>query len=157
MEQLNQSYEEIYQSYAKLVYGFLLKKCHRHDLAEDLTQETFVIALEKLDTYDHSCKISTWLCGIANNLLRQEFRKEKEIELNEDIITENIDWDCVDILKKVHELSEPYREVMYLRLTANLSFSQIGEIMDKSENWARVTFYRGKTRIKEAIEDETTM
>ncbi|MPN29238.1 hypothetical protein SDC9_176689 [bioreactor metagenome] len=46
---------------------------------------------------------------------------------------------------------------MYLRLTANLSFSQIGEIMDKSENWARVTFYRGKTRIKEAIEDETTM
>ncbi|MEG0410311.1 MAG: sigma-70 family RNA polymerase sigma factor [Erysipelotrichaceae bacterium] len=157
MEQLNQSYEEIYQSYAKLVYGFLLKKCHRHELAEDLTQETFVIALEKLDTYDHSCKISTWLCGIANNLLRQEFRKEKEIELNEDIITENIDWDCVDILKKVHELSEPYREVMYLRLTANLSFSQIGEIMDKSENWARVTFYRGKTRIKEAIEDETTM
>lgn len=157
MEQLNQSYEEIYQSYAKLVYGFLLKKCHRHDLAEDLTQETFVIALEKLDTYDHSCKISTWLCGIANNLLRQEFRKEKEIELNEDIITENIDWDCVDILKKVHELSEPYREVMYLRLAANLLFSQIGEIMDKSENWARVTFYRGKTRIKEAIEDETTM
>ncbi len=157
MEQSNQSYEEIYRSYAKLVYGFLLKKCHRDDLAEELTQETFVIALEKLHTYDHSCKVSTWLCGIANNLLRREFRRIKEIELNEDIISEKIDWDCVGILKKVHELPEPYREVVYLRLAANLSFAQIGEIMDKSENWARVTFYRGKTRIKEAIEDETTM
>ena len=36
------------------------------------------------------------------------------------------------------------REVMYLRLTGSLTFGQIGEIMGKSENWARVTFYTGK-------------
>lgn len=48
------------------------------------------------------------------------------------------------------------REVMYLRLTGSLTFGQIGEIMGKSENWARVTFYRGKERIvKEAKENET--
>jgi len=48
------------------------------------------------------------------------------------------------------------REVMYLRLSGSLTFGQIGEIMGKSENWARVTFYRGKEKIvKEAKERET--
>ena len=43
------------------------------------------------------------------------------------------------------------QEVMYLRLVGNLTFGQIGEIMEKSENWARVTYYRAKERVvKEA-------
>lgn len=57
----------------------------------------------------------------------------------------------VHILKLLHELEDPMREVMYLRLIGNLTFGQIGEIMGKSENWARVTYYRGKGKIvKEA-------
>ena len=68
-----------------------------------------------------------------------------------------MNWDSVEILKAVHDLPEPYREVIYLRLAANLSFAQIGEILEKSENWARVTFYRGKTKIKEVMKDEDTM
>ncbi len=43
---------------------------------------------------------------------------------------------------------------MYLRLSGELSFKEIGEIMNKSENWARVTFYRGKEKLKEDKENE---
>ena len=39
-------------------------------------------------------------------------------------------------------------EVMYLRLTGELTFKEIGKILNKSENWARVTFYRGKQKLK---------
>ena len=60
-------------------------------------------------------------------------------------------WDNVQILKLVHGLEDPMREVMYLRLVGNLTFGQIGEVMGRSENWARVTYYRGKERVvKEA-------
>lgn len=60
-------------------------------------------------------------------------------------------WDSLQILRLVHNLSDPMREVMYLRLVGNLTFSQIGEIMERSENWARVTYYRGKEKVvKEA-------
>lgn len=53
-------------------------------------------------------------------------------------------------------LEDPMREVMYLRLIGNLTFDQIGEIMGRSENWARVTYYRGKEKIvKEANADGT--
>ena len=48
----------------------------------------------------------------------------------------------------VHLSEEPVREVMYLRLNADFTFKEIGEIMGKDENWARVTFYRGKQKIR---------
>ena len=53
----------------------------------------------------------------------------------------------VTLLRQLHSISEPYREVMYLRVFGELSFKEIGEIMEKSENWARVTFYRGKEKL----------
>ena len=60
-------------------------------------------------------------------------------------------WDSIQILRLIHNLENPMREVMYLRLVGNLTFGQIGEIMERSENWARVTYYRAKERIvKEA-------
>lgn len=149
--------ELVYKNYAGIVYGYLLNQCHHSDIAEELTQKTFLIALKKLDTFHGDCKISTWLCGIANRLLKSEYRKQKELELSERMSQEVMDWDSVQILAQVHALKEPYKEVVYLRLAANLSFAQIGEIMGKSENWARVTFYRGKTKIKEAMLDEATM
>lgn len=47
----------------------------------------------------------------------------------------------------MQKLPGKMREVMYLRITGALSFKEIGEILGKSENWARVNFYRGKERI----------
>ena len=61
----------------------------------------------------------------------------------------------VELMRKLHVCPEPFREVMYLRIFGNLSFREIGEIMEKTENWARVTFYRGKEKLrKEFVEDE---
>ena len=54
----------------------------------------------------------------------------------------------VDLLRRVHGLPEPYREVVYLRSFGGLSFREIGDVLDKTETWARVTFYRGKERLK---------
>ena len=54
----------------------------------------------------------------------------------------------VQLLKQLHSLAEPYREVMYLRLFGELSFREIGDILEHSENWARVTFYRGKEMLR---------
>ncbi len=62
-----ESMEEIYQSYAKTVYRYLMSLTRSEDLAEELTQETFVQAIRCIGKYDESCKLSTWLCAIAKN------------------------------------------------------------------------------------------
>ena len=60
----------------------------------------------------------------------------------------------MELLKGLHSLREPYREVMYLRVFGGLSFREIGEVQGKTENWARVTFYRGKEMLKGVVDDD---
>ena len=150
------SMEQIYLMHAKTVYGFLLSRSQNHDLAEELTQETFYQAVKNIDKFKGKSSISTWLCGIAKNLLFEYNRKQKnQVSLSDadEIPIESTEteifrkWDNIGLLKSLHNLKEPMREVIYLRLIGNLTFAQIGEIMEKNENWARVTFYRGKEKI----------
>lgn len=155
-----ESLEEIYRKYAQTVYKFLLVQTNNRDLAEELTQETFFQAVKSIHKYKGKSSMGTWLCGIAKNLWHEYLRKNRQHEQFDETLTnpissvENhyfVEWDNVQVLKLLHKLNEPMREVMYLRLIGNLTFYQIGEIMDKSENWARVTYYRGKERVvKEA-------
>lgn len=104
----------------------------------------------------------TWLCGIAKNVWLKDLRKRQEILPIDDDILEitdkqeiNVQWEQKEILQLIHDMNEPVREVMYLRLISNLSFAEIGEIIGKTENWTRVTFFRGKQKIvKEMLKDE---
>ena len=55
-------------------------------------------------------------------------------------------------MRKLHSCPEPFREILYLRIFGGLSFKEIGEIMGKTENWARVSYYRAKERLKKEVE-----
>ncbi len=59
----------------------------------------------------------------------------------------------VELMKKLHLCPDPFREIMYLRIFGGLAFKEIGEIMGRTENWARVNYYRGKERLRKEIED----
>lgn len=62
--------------------------------------------------------------------------------------------DQTEIYKAVHRLPEPYREIVLLKIHTDMSFSNIGEIFGRSENWARVTFFRGKEQLRKILEKE---
>lgn len=154
--------EEIYEMYSRKVFLFLLSKTNNVDIAEELTQETFFKAIQCIDRFKGNSSILTWLCGIAKNVWLKDLRKRQEtLPIDDDIleITDkqeiNLQWEQKEILQLIHDMNEPVREVMYLRLISNLSFAEIGEIIGKTENWTRVTFFRGKQKIvKEILKDE---
>lgn len=154
--------EEIYEMYSRKVFLFLLSKTNNVDIAEELTQETFFQAIQCIDRFKGNSSILTWLCGIAKNVWLKDLRKRQEtLPIDDDIleITDkqeiNVQWEQKEILQLIHDMNEPVREVMYLRLISNLSFAEIGEIIGKTENWTRVTFFRGKQKIvKEMLKDE---
>ena len=163
----SQNMDEIYRRHAKSVYAFLLAKTADSMLAEELTQETFYQAVKSIGSFKGESSVSTWLIGIANNVLRGYFRKQKkqaEEELpktelaarggtaTEDIVLRSMD--TISLMQAMHRLPEPYREVLHLRLTADLSFKEIGQIMERTENWARVTYYRGKEKLLKGVEIE---
>ncbi|WP_306480338.1 RNA polymerase sigma factor [Mediterraneibacter sp.] len=154
--------EEIYEMYSRKVFLFLLSKTNNVDIAEELTQETFFQAVQCIDRFKGNSSILTWLCGIAKNVWLKDLRKRQEtLSIDDDIpeITDtqkmNVQWEQKEILQLIHDMNEPVREVMYLRLISNLSFAEIGEIIGKTENWTRVTFFRGKQKIvKEMLKNE---
>lgn len=151
--------EQIYEKYMPQVYKFLFSLCHDAHLSEELTQETFFQALKSIDNFRGDCKLYVWLCSIGKHLWYRELKKKEREQAEEAIeetatpetITEDSAIQKVEVLelyKILHSLEEPLREVMYLRLNGNFTFKEIGEIMGKDETWARVTFYRGKQRIR---------
>ena len=157
------SMEEVYQEYSNMVFKYILMKTNNEDVAEELTQETFYQAVRSADKYDYSCKVTSWLCAIAKNKLHEYWRRHPSVsELSEELegaeSPENqvvSKMEKLRIMKVIHNLPEPTREVIQLRLFGDLSFKEIGEVFDKTEDWARVTFYRGKITLrKELKEDE---
>ncbi len=156
-----QDIKKIYEEYFETVYKYLFCLTHSNDISEELTQETFYKAVKKIDTYKGECKISVWLCQIAKNLWYDQCRKNKKFVNPEEIDLLNVQAlntleeqvisndEKISLYKKMQNLDEKTREVMYLRITGELSFKEIGIILNKTENWARVTFYRGKNQLKE--------
>lgn len=149
--------DELYEQNAQIVYRFLYSICRNEHLAEDLTQETFLQAYKSIDRFDGSCKISSWLCQIAKHLLYRHYQKTKrEIPSELEEMASPAEaapapdgrvmakLELMEVLKDMQKLPPAMREVIYLRITGELTFREIGEIMGRSENWARVTFYRGK-------------
>lgn len=69
--------EKLYKEYAQVIYKFLLCLTNNVDLSEDLTQETFYYAMQQIDNFKGTCKISVWLCQIAKYLWYGHIKKEK--------------------------------------------------------------------------------
>lgn len=153
--------EKIYDEHAKTVYYFLLSLCHNPHIAEDLTQETFLRAYQSMERFDGTCKLSVWLCQIAKHLWYQYLEKHKrespdspkeDVALCTDAETQVFaKYELMQVLKELHGLPEQMREVLYIKMSSELTFREIGEILGKSENWARVTYFRGKEKIMKGL------
>ena len=150
--------EAMYEQEAKNIYKYLYHLCQNKETAEDLTAETFLRAAKSLSRFRGECKESVWLCQIAKHLWCRELKRQKKTEpltcdveaVSEQDVEEQVlaSLGRLEWFQKMQGLEPVTREVMYLRLYGDLSFREIGEVLGRSENWARVNFYRGKQKMK---------
>ena len=156
-------FEEMYRLYFKDVYLFILAMSKSPDIAEEITQETLFKVLKNINKYRGECSVKTWLFQIAKNTYLSHIKKTKHQE-TEDKISDSesssqhsMESMCISkdealsIYKVLHYLEEPYKEVFTLRTLGELSFREIGEIFGRKEGWARVTYHRAKSKIREQI------
>ena len=158
--------EALYREYAPTVYRYLFCLCRDRALSEELAQETFFQAMKTVGRFRGDCKPDVWLCQIAKRLWYKELKRRKAIvsvPLDEERLISSHDVEGeyllkaekADFYRQLHLLDENTREVMYMRLTGELSFEEIGDILGRTASWARVTFYRGKQKMaKELKSDE---
>ena len=156
-------FEQIYQTYFRDVFLYLRSLSANEDIAEEMTQETFVKALKSIDTFDGSKDIRAWLFTIAKNTYftfckRRKIYADKEppediVDTRSDFIEQFSDEEsALHIHRFLHDMEEPYKEVFSLRVFGELPFENIGLLFGKSSGWARVTFYRAKKQILQHME-----
>lgn len=156
-------FEQIYQLYFRDVYLYLRSLSASENVAEEITQETFVKALKAIGSFDGTKDIRAWLFTIAKNTY-YTFCKREKIYADE-MLTDNAidpkptleerftDEESAFVIHQfLHQMSEPYKEVFSLRVFGELPFEKIGALFGKSAGWARVTFYRAKKQILEYME-----
>lgn len=160
--------QQLYEQHFKMVYKYLLSISRNTHIAEELTQETFFKAIQKVKAYRGECKIEVWLCQIAKNLYYDYLRRRKKLvpqaeQEAEDYSALNFQNDILDkdtalqIHRILHNLGEPYKEIFSLRIFGELSFAEISSLFGKSESWARVTYHRACKKIREELNHEDNM
>ncbi len=159
-------FEELYAEYRSLVYGYLRKLCGDRVLAEELEQETFFRAYINVASLREREKAASWLCQIAKNTYFAWYNEQKRLQpLEENFVGAAEDPEralCKKehdsaVLRALHELEEPYKEVFMLHVMGGVSLKRISELFSRSESWARVTFYRGKQQLKERIGNQNEL
>lgn len=152
--------EQFYRENYRIVFGYLYSLCGDREWTEDLTSETFLKAIVKIDSFDGRGQPSTWLCSIGKNLyLDDKKRRKRHVPLDEARLAEDDSMEqkiedrliSENITQISRDLEEPKQQVFTMRLTG-LSFREIGKAFGKSENWARVTFFRAKKEIIKRLE-----
>ena len=144
------------------VYRYVLTFCPEAD-AQDVTQETFLKAMSANAGFAGQSSLYTWLCAIARNIWRNRCKKlGRETPLEDAPPEESADVErtveerdgYLALHRAIHALTEPYREVFSLRAMGELSFAEIASLFGKTESWARVTYHRARSKVREMLRKE---
>ncbi len=177
------AWKYIVESYGTRVYGFLLRRTRDIELAEELTQETFVKIAEKLNKfsgYKELGKFDAWLFQIAVNRLRDEYRRRsrqaRAMGGSASVSDEDgAAWDRMPLrdtsplstpLDQVSQqeqiervraavggLNDDEQEVLYLRHTAGLSFSQIARIVNQPLGTVLARGHRALAKLRKVLSE----
>lgn len=133
------------------------------DRAADAAQETFLKAVRSLDSFRGDARFRTWLLSIAVNeargALRKHGRRREQALEREDLGAVEADaqrrLELAEEARRVMDvlatLPEKQRLAVQLRTQEDLSFREIGEIIESSEGAARVNYHHGIRRLRELL------
>ena len=152
----------LYKKYANPVYRYIFTRTGNKQIAEDITSQTFLSALESFSKFRQDGNFGSWLFTIARNKVNDHFRRNKtvtpfhEAELiadGSDALADSIQSDQAKIVQSlINELTEDEQELLRLRFIAELSFSNIARVLHKSEDAVKKSTYRLLARLQSQVE-----
>ena len=149
-----------YDDHGDAVLTYIFMMVQDYQLAEDLTQETFVKAFQKHGTFQHKSNIKTWLFSIAQNTTKDYFRKKNPLRHYFNLTS--AERDPVPLPHQLMELKEQemalyhslgnlkpaYRQVVILRMLKEFSTKETAEILGWSESKVKSTLARALKQLK---------
>lgn len=163
------AYEVLLRRYQKLVYNVLYQMVHSHEMAADLTQETFLKAYRALNTFRTEGKFKPWLLRIATNTCLNAIRDNREHDSLDDILEENpgaepafdekidelVEWRLThqkleDALK---QLPVRHRQVFILRYQHDLPYEEIAEVTGEPVSTIKSLLFRIREKLRKMLSE----
>lgn len=155
----------LYKQYCDGMYGVAIRFLKNSDDAEDVLQEAFIKAFQRIDQYKGEVTFGAWLKRIVINgsIDFLKSKHQKTVELNEGHIhvVDDDDWTVEEgvtieeIKEAIDNLSEKYRYVVQLFLVEGYDHNEISGILGITETASRTRLLRGKMKLKETLKDRT--
>ncbi|MFH0776252.1 MAG: sigma-70 family RNA polymerase sigma factor [Patescibacteria group bacterium] len=157
-----QCFGDLYDLFSRKIYAFIFYKTFHRELAEDLTSQTFIKALEKINSFSpKKGSFNTWIYAIARNSVIDHFRTQKKVQNIEDVFdlasNENIATEFTqksefaEVHAGLQKISPRQREIIILRIWEGYKFREIAEILGKTEAAIKMDFFRGIKSLKKEI------
>jgi RNA polymerase sigma-70 factor, ECF subfamily len=157
-----QAFGLIYDKHVKTIYNFIYYKVFDKESAEDLTSQTFFKALKNMSSVDADRPIISWLYKIAHNSILDHYRAQRhneDIDDYWDIHDEDVDVvgkldtevDAKRVKKYLKELGSTERDIIFMRVWQEMPYSEIAEIIGKSEANCKMIYSRAMKKLKTLI------
>jgi RNA polymerase sigma-70 factor (ECF subfamily) len=158
------SFGKLYDLYAPSIYRYILSRTGNIQDAQDITSQTFLKVLEKLSSYHHRGYFSAWLFSIARSKYIDHFRmhnqEEKlitkiDLESQTDVLSIVVDRERLLNLDHILALlSDEELDLLRLRNVAELTFAEMAEILNRTEDATKKKYYRLLARLQSQLEEE---
>ena len=163
------AFSVLIEKHLKSVYIFVLKLTNNKEDSEDIVQDTFIKAWQKLHKYDEEKSFKTWLFSIAKNTAIDKLRKKKMAVFSSlDFENESFEETIADttplpdeifaekeseekVRKALEKLPENQRLIIYLHINEDLTFEEIAEIIGKPMNTIKSQYRRGIIKLKDLL------
>jgi RNA polymerase sigma-70 factor (ECF subfamily) len=151
------AFAALYLRHSPAVYTLALRLCGQRGEAEDLTQETFLRALQSLSALRDGGSLAPWLKRITANLAIDRLRRLRPAES-----IDEADFQCaaglnqdlaLDIATALSSLEPVTRSVVWLALMEGWSHRELADRYGRSESWSKSLLSRALARLKLASED----
>ena len=158
------AFEELYLQYVQSVYKYFYNRTNNRFEAEDLTEQTFIAAMEGITKYHERGVFTAWLFTIARKKAADHFRKKakyplqeipEEIPVNSDFLNDIIQSERHQAIAAIFKsLPENDKELIRLRYIADLSFASMGKLLHRSEGAVKKATYRIIQRMRLQLEEK---
>jgi len=159
-----EAFGELYERYISRVYKHVFYMVNDVDVAQDLTEQTFLRALEAIQRYEkRGIPLLAWLLRIARNLSLNNQRVQRNNSSmrknSEDAVAASPESCCEaklngeEVRRAVGALEGDQRQVIVLRFMDGLSYADVARVLGKSVGAVRVAQYRALRALRRRLED----
>lgn len=172
------AYRELIRRYERPVFSLIYRMVRDRELAEDLSQETFIKALNAIDSYRPEFKFSSWIFKIANNAAIDHLRRKELKTLSLDGAPHAQTADAIEatalqigdrgespleelearelggaIEQAIGQLRPEYRSCILLRHVEGRSYEEIAEILELPLGTVKTYIHRARHELRESLGD----